>query len=218
MLRIYSGKASPCSRIQQDTCEAQLLLQRCAVICVVCFALQQWVYIICISNEYVHVLHFICVIVCVCLKVYALMTWDGAVSHPYHLLVLAYNPSGQAQTDESSSWLPDPNFTLCCISYQVCMLPVMWNEFDIPALEYPWSVCGWWAQRGCGFLQAAKDDGSHLIMDMLLFFTNILRPICSPLFLFSWRGFFNCVLILATPECEVTSKHRREKPSGYKLT
>lgn len=119
MLRIYSGKASPCSRIQQDTCEAQLLLQRCAVICVVCFALQQWVYIICISNEYVHVLHFICVIVCVCLKVYALMTWDGAVSHPYHLLVLAYNPSGQAQTDESSSWLPDPNFTLCCISYQV---------------------------------------------------------------------------------------------------
>lgn len=57
-----------------------------------------------------------------------------------------------------------------------------------------------------------------LIMDMLLFFTNILRPICSPLFLFSWRGFFNCVLILATPECEVTSKHRREKASGYKLT
>lgn len=43
---------------------------------------------------------------------------NRGVSHLYHLLAQAHNPSGQASTDKSSSWLPDRNFTSSCISHE----------------------------------------------------------------------------------------------------
>lgn len=43
---------------------------------------------------------------------------NRGVSHLYHLLAQAHNPSGQASTDKSSSWLPDQNFTSSCISHE----------------------------------------------------------------------------------------------------
>lgn len=43
---------------------------------------------------------------------------NRGVSHLYHLLAPAHNPSGQASTDKSPSWLPDRNFTSRCISHE----------------------------------------------------------------------------------------------------